>query len=79
MFWSMPLEDREEARHVWTETVKRIKEGRADDLPGSADSLVAHVRPHARDSNDTELVNGIPLVKKGFWLNKSYLKYIIAD
>ena len=78
MFWSMPFEDREEARYLWAETVKRIKEGHADDLPGASDNRVAHVRPHARDSADTEIVDGIPLVKKSFWLNNSYIKNIVG-
>ena len=78
MFWSMPFKDREEAKKVWTNTVKQIKAGKADDLPGASDSRVAHVRPHARNSRDTdETPDGQHLVKKCFWLNRSYIKEVV--
>ena len=78
MFWSMPFADREEARNVWKETIKQIKAGKGDELPGATDSRVAHVRPHARDSSDTdETPDGQHLVKKCFWLNQGYLKEVI--
>jgi hypothetical protein len=75
MFWNMPYEDIEEAKKVWEETVKRIKEGRAEDLPRKSENDYCHVRPHARDSNDTcDTPYGNPVVKKCFWLNAKYLK-----
>ncbi|MDG6245052.1 MAG: Sau3AI family type II restriction endonuclease [Methanolobus sp.] len=75
MFWGMPYEDMQEAMSVWEETVKRIKEGRATDLPRIRDNHVCHVRPHAQSSKDTcETPHGEHVVKKCFWLNASYLK-----
>lgn len=75
MFWTMPEEDLEiEVKSVWHETVKRILECKANDLPKGSENPVAHVRPHARDSNDTYPTHyGINIPKKSFWLNKEYI------
>lgn len=78
-YWNMPFVDREEARRVWEETKRRVATN-ARDLPGARESHVAHVRPKARDSRDTELTpQGERLVKKGFWLNNKYVQHIIAQ
>jgi len=78
MFWSMPFDDRREAEKTWRKTVRQIKAGRADDLPGVKENRVAHVRPHARDSSDTdETPDKQHLVKKCFWLNQAYLKEVV--
>ena len=74
-FWNMPHGDVEEARKVWTETVKRIKSGRADDLPKISYNPVCHVRPHAQNRSDTrQTPTGEYVVKKSFWLNAGYLR-----
>lgn len=78
-FWTMPPSDLEEAQKVWEETVKRINEGRADDLPKSTESTVAHVRPHAQNAEDTyETPQGEQVTKKCFWLNIDYIKAITS-
>jgi DNA mismatch repair protein MutH len=75
MFWSIPYDDLQEVRSVWEETVQRIKEGNASNLPKSSENRVAHVRPHGRDSKDTcETPQGEHIVKKCFWLNAGYIK-----
>ncbi len=74
LFWNMPFADREIAREVWEDTKQRIKAGRAEDLPKSKESEVAHVRPKAADSKDTiPTPQGLMLPKKCFWLNKKYI------
>ena len=73
--WRMPTEHLEgEVRRVWTDTVQRISDGRADDLPRESQSPICHVRPHGRDSRDTLPTpkNGA-LVRKSFWLNRRYI------
>lgn len=74
-FWTMPTATLEtEARRVWIETVRRVRRGRADDLPNTAFSRVVHVRPHARNASDTDVTpDGTLVVKKSFWLNASYV------
>lgn len=77
MFWNMPYCDLREARKVWIETVRRILRGKADALPKKSENLVCHVRPHARNADDTcETPDGKFVVKKSFWLNNSYIKSI---
>jgi len=74
VFWNMPYIDREEARRVWELTKQQVIDGHSETLPGSKDSHVAHVRPHARDSRDTiPTPDGRMLVKKCFWLNNTYV------
>ena len=75
-FWTIPYKDLEsEVNQVWHETVNRIINGRSDELPKKSENPVAHVRPHARNSQDTnETPDGQHLVKKSFWLNASYIK-----
>lgn len=74
-FWTMPTATLEaEARRVWIETVRRVRRGRAHDLPNTTFSSVVHVRPHARNARDTDITpQGIYVVKKSFWLNASYV------
>ena len=75
MFWNIPYDDLNEVESVWHETVKRILEYRAESLPKKSENRVCHVRPHARNAQDTcETPYGEHLVKKCFWLNAKYLK-----
>lgn len=76
MFWNMPTYDLEgDVSEVWYETVGRIRDGRADDLPRSVDNPILHVRPHAQNSNDTyETPDGRWFVKKCFWLHREYIR-----
>ena len=75
MFWNIPYEDLKEVENVWRETIRRIMDGRADELPKKSENRVSHIRPHARNAQDTcETPYGQHLVKKCFWLNAKYLK-----
>ncbi len=83
-FWNMPEVDIKEAQKVWERTVEIIKEGVVltptekcirNNLPKATESRVAHVRPHARDKNDTyELPDGRKMPKQCFWLNNTYIR-----
>jgi DNA mismatch repair protein MutH len=76
LFWSMPKEDIEEfVQPVWHQTVSSILEGKIEHLPGASFNEVCHVRPHAKNREDTLPTphNG-EQVKKCFWLNKRYIK-----
>lgn len=83
MFWNMPYQDIEGgAKKVWLETVRRIKAKKAHDLPKEGDKEfgICHVRPHARDRDDTDLTHyGANLVKKCFWLNKAYIAAVFKS
>lgn len=81
VFWTMPVKDLEDHAHkVWNETVKRVKAGRADDLPKKSDDSVCHVRPHGRDAADTiPAPGGKVVVRKSFWLAAGYIKQQLLD
>lgn len=80
LFWTMPPQDLIEAQRVWEETVQRIKSGMAENLPKSSESTVAHVRPHAKNAEDTyETPQGTHVTKKCFWLNINYLKSVVTE
>lgn len=88
MFWNIPAEDLDEVRRVWERTVQVIKEGvqlrfdgrvMRNNLPKQSESRVAHVRPHARDMQDTyPLPDGRSMPKQCFWLNRSYIEDVIS-
>lgn len=76
-YWNMPYADREEARRVWEDTKRRVAID-ASDLPKSTESRVAHVRPKAKNAQDTlPTPQGTNLIKKCFWLNRSYIGDVI--
>ncbi len=62
-FWNMPFQDLEEAKKVWLETKKIVKNGnivkeikgnkRRTNFPNKKFNKVSHVRPHAQNANDT--------------------------
>ena len=83
-FWHIPDPDLEEVGNVWKRTVEILKRSvklqtsgkrTFNDFPKSSESRVAHVRPHARDKNDTdELPDGRMMPKQCFWLNNTYIR-----
>lgn len=84
MFWNVPYDDLEgEIRRVWERTRKVVSEGIIErkvgkrtltNLPGSGESEILHVRPHARNRKDTyPLPNEENYTKQSFWLNNSYI------
>lgn len=74
-FWHFPIEDIEQAKWVWEETVRLILGKKADALPGIRDNPVAHVRPHAKNAQDVLPTGyGTYEVKKSFWLNAKYIE-----
>ena len=77
-YWNMPFEDRKESERVWRETKRRVGIN-AHDLPGMTESLVAHVRPKARDGKDKALTpQGDYRTKQCFWLNASYIAKVVS-
>jgi|GEM_PF-1070262 len=88
-FWRMSEKDLLEAKKVWERTVQIIRDGvkleydgriTRNNLPGSSESPVAHVRPHAKNSQDTyPLPDGRTMTKQCFWLNREYIENIVKD
>ena len=91
-FWNMPPTDLNgDVRAVWEKTREAIRSGnvyvrtpsgqrRRSKFPGEKDGPVAHVRPHAQNSRDIDDTwpHVIPFTKHCFWLNRSYIKGILA-
>ena len=91
-FWNMPYSDILEAKNVWEEMVKTISNGeivkevtekgvRKTYFPKKTENKVSHVRPHARNAEDTydlpvaDKLTGLKeYTKHCFWLNASYVK-----
>lgn len=89
-FWNIPYEDLEEkVRSVWEKTVEVIKKGlkiekqngrNQSNLPKAKDNWICHVRPHARDSKDTDVLpDGRLYPKQCFWLSNKYIYQQIND
>lgn len=76
MFWNVPEKDlNTEIKRVWENTIKRIKNNEYNNLPKISESHILHVRPHARNAQDTyPTLDGKKAIKKCFWLNASYIK-----
>lgn len=82
-FWNIPIEDLDEVRKVWAETVRIVNmgvtliktdRGITNDLPKQSQNRVAHVRPHGRNADDkTMLPDGRMITKQCFWLNNTYI------
>ncbi|WP_417889726.1 Sau3AI family type II restriction endonuclease [Xanthomarina gelatinilytica] len=91
-FWNMPYSDILEAKNVWEEMVKTVSKGhivkevtnkgvRKTFFPKKTENRISHVRPHARNSEDTydlpvaDTLTGLTeYTKHCFWLNASYVK-----
>lgn len=82
--WGVPESGLEKMEELWIETKKVISEGvvitrknniNYNNLPSSKFNGVGHVRPHAKDYNDTyPLPNGEEMPKQSFWFNASYIR-----
>lgn len=95
-FWNMPYSDLLEVEKVWTKTQQIVAKGeivkgfksdkngkvsRETNFPSKEFSKISHVRPHARDANDTyplpkkdKLTKENEYTKHCFWLNNSYVR-----
>ncbi len=99
--WNMPQQDIAQAKvEAWEVTKSIVQEGaivrelketrsgtiRRTNFPTQKQTIVAHVRPHARDARDTfplpqsDALTGLSsYTKHSFWLNSHYLKSVIAE
>lgn len=91
-FWNIAQNDLEEVRAVWAHTVRLLITG--DIIKGydknnrclnnfikTTENRVTHIRPHARDSKDTQLLpindrltNNHTFTKQGIWMNKTFIR-----
>lgn len=83
-FWNIPYADLEgNVKDVWEGTKQVLIDGLEvnivngkyhNNFPKASNNPVCHVRPHAKNVQDTyELPDGRPYPKHCFWLNNSYI------
>ncbi|CAM1365352.1 DNA mismatch repair protein MutH [Tenacibaculum sediminilitoris] len=91
-FWNMSYSDITEAKSVWDKMIETISKGeivkevtkkgiRKTYFPKKTKNRISHVRPHARNAEDTydlpvadKLTGLTEFTKHCFWLNASYVK-----
>lgn len=74
VFWRPTASELDTIRREWEVFRLEIRQGRADRLTPASQTVAIHVRPHARDSMDTDVAPFVgPLVKKSFWVNALFL------
>lgn len=79
-FWSPTADQLSGIEREWRNYGRRIQAGEGNRLPRSSQTKYIHVRPHARDSGDTEQAPRIgQVVKKCFWLNKAFIASIVRN
>lgn len=88
LFWNMPYSDLDnEVRVVWEKTKyvlnnlpEKIHDGNKyiSIFPKQTENPICHVRPHAKDSKDVDILpDGRVYPKQCFWLSKTYILSII--
>lgn len=68
----------ESAKCVYEKTFNAFKEGNEDEFVKMSDDLNFHIRPKAKNADDTfEFSNGKEITKRTFWANKSLIKELL--
>ena len=75
-FWTFPESQIEFAESFWKRVVRRVKDCKADDLPGLADNDIMHVRPHTTKGTTNITPCGNEVRTQSFWLNNTYIRSI---
>lgn len=80
MFWTMPRKDLEVAKLFWEDTRSKIASDDFTHFWKLSDHNICHVRPKAKNNNDTmETPSGREVPKKGYWLNAEYIQGIVSE
>lgn len=77
-FWTPTDAEMDQIEAEWEMFRDEIRSGRADRLTTASQTRILHVRPKARNSDDTDEAPGVgPVVKKTFWLNQPFLAELV--
>jgi DNA mismatch repair protein MutH len=80
VFWRPSVQQLELIRREWETYRLEIRHGRADRLTPASETIAVHIRPHGRDSTDTDDAPRVgPVVKKSFWLNRPFVQEILVS
>jgi hypothetical protein len=76
MFWNTPMNDINwKIKEAREETKSRIRGWEYNNLIKISDNMIIHVRPHARNAEDTfPTPDWWKATKKCFWFNQKYIK-----
>lgn len=78
VFWRPSVDQLDLIRREWELYRIEITRGEATTLTPASETVAIHVRPHGRDSRDTREAPGTgQVVKKSFWLNRSFVREIL--
>lgn len=78
-FWTIPSSDLEAMSKLWSDTIDKIRGNNYESFIKKTQHPVGHVRPHARNKQDTyPTPQGGNETKKSFWLNNSYVRAVIS-
>jgi DNA mismatch repair endonuclease MutH len=76
--WRPSAPDLDLIHREWELFRLEIERGQADRLTPASETEAIHVRPHARNAEDTDDAPGVgPLIKKSFWLNQAFVRSIL--
>ena len=78
-FWYVPDEDFKVIQKVWEDTQAKVSRMDFDHFIGASDHLIAHVRPHGRNKEDTYPFRGGHYTKRSFWFNDNYIRGVIKE
>ena len=68
------------AKIVFDRTIKAFREGNEDEFVKSSENLSFHIRPKAKNADDTfEFSNGKEITKRTFWANRNLIKEMLSE
>ena len=77
-FWNMPYGMRLKAKRFWIDTRNKVIKRNFDSFLKISDKQDFHIRPKARNAQDTTTLNDGTVTKKmAYWINQSTLDEIV--
>jgi DNA mismatch repair protein MutH len=78
-FWRPSTDQLMMMAREWDSLREAFAVSRPEDRPQASETEILHVRPHARNKDDTlPLPSGRPYVKSSFWLNREFVGELVA-
>jgi DNA mismatch repair protein MutH len=79
-FWRPSTDQLATMGREWDSLRQAFADSRPEDRPQASETEILHVRPHARNKDDTlPLPSGRPFVKSSFWLNRDFVGELVAE
>jgi DNA mismatch repair protein MutH len=79
-FWRPSTDQLATMGREWDALKQAFAASRPEDRPQASETEILHVRPHARNRDDTHpLPSGRPYIKSSFWLNRAFVGELVAE